>query len=67
MPVEEAVPVEVQHNEATCPICTQPILEASEHENGHDALLCEGSCGRWHHRWCAGVSNVRYTALAESD
>ncbi len=67
---KEAAPtpiVEVEHNDEICPICIQPILEASEHENGHDALLCEGRCKSWYHHWCTGVSNVRYASLSASD
>ncbi len=50
-----------------CTICTQPILEATDQEDGHDALLCEGKCNTWYHRWCAGVTKARYEVLSNTE
>lgn len=49
-----------------CPICAQPIEDASETNEGQAALFCEGDCQCWYHSWCAGVSRQRYQSLAES-
>ena len=51
----------------TCPICTQPIVESSDTEDGEEALLCEGTCNCWLHRWCGGVTKSRYEALSSTE
>ena len=33
----------------TCDVCCSPTVSGKE-----DALLCEGSCQKWFHRYCAG-------------
>ena len=50
-----------------CPMCTQPIEDTTELEDGQEALLCEGKCDCWYHRWCAGVSKERFAALSDSE
>ena len=35
-------------------------------ENEHEAIQCEGSCQKWYHRLCAGVSKYHYDKLADS-
>ena len=35
-------------------------------DNEHDAIQCEGSCQKWYHRLCAGVSKFHYDKLADS-
>ena len=50
-----------------CSICLHPIIEATSDEEGQEAILCEGSCNNWYHRWCAGVSTQRYEALSSSE
>ena len=44
----------------TCPTCVQTIVEATDNREGQEALFCEGNCNTWYHRWCAGVSMLRY-------
>ena len=51
----------------TCPTCAQLILEETDDVQGQEAILCEGSCNSWYHRWCAGVSTQRYEALSRSE
>ena len=51
----------------TCPICALVILESTNDVEGHEALLCEGSCNQWYHRWCAGVSKACYKALSGTE
>ena len=50
-----------------CPICCNIIVEASETFEGQEALLCESTCQKWLHRWCAGVHKENYRDLASSD
>ena len=51
----------------TCPICALVILESTNDVEGHEALLCDGSCNQWYHRWCAGVSKACYEALSGTE
>ena len=39
-------------NADICPTCTQAIVEAAVDTEGQEAILCEGSCNCWYHRWC---------------
>jgi len=51
-----------------CPMCLEPIVDASDQAEGHDAIFCEGDgCRAWHHRWCASVTKKRYALLSVSD
>ena len=43
----------------TCPICLDPIKDASNDCAGEDAIVCEGRCNTWLHR-CAGLSKASY-------
>ena len=51
----------------SCPICCEVIVEANETLEGQEALLCEGTCQKWLHRWCAGVHKENFRDLASSD
>lgn len=42
-------------------MCRSRIIDDEE-----DALLCEGSCQKWFHRYCAGVSVSCYKTLSTS-
>lgn len=46
-----------------CALCCNAIVEGEE-----EALLCEGdgSCNKWMHRYCAGVSASHYESLVKS-
>ena len=46
---------------ATCDLCCKPIVEDRD-----EGLLCEGTCNRWLHRYCAGVTETQYEALQDS-
>ena len=41
--------------------CVKPVVE--DHD---EALLCEGTCDRWLHRYCAGVTETQYEVLQDS-
>ena len=32
-----------------CPICTAQV------KDNQDAIMCDGKCNLWYHRWCASV------------
>ena len=44
-----------------CDLCCKHIVEGRE-----EALQCEGDCGLWFHRYCAGVSTSYFQELANS-
>ena len=50
----------------TCPICDEPIVDASEDNPGQDAIFCEGQCDDWLHRQCAGLSRPRFIEISKS-
>lgn len=50
-----------------CPICSDSIVETTTDVEGQEAILCEGNCSSWYHRWCAGVTALRYEELSDSD
>ena len=45
-----------------CAVCEQCIVDGRD-----QALLCEGYCDCWHHRYCAGVSLPQYERLSSSE
>ncbi|MDD9818427.1 MAG: hypothetical protein OXU61_09900, partial [Gammaproteobacteria bacterium] len=49
-----------------CPTCSNVIKDATSECEGQEALFCEGTCHCWYHRWCVGVSSVRFQPLSES-
>lgn len=50
----------------TCPICLDPIKDATNDCAGEDAIVCEGRCSTWLHRRCAGLSKASYEAATGS-
>ena len=44
-----------------CGVCCKHILEGRE-----EALQCEGGCGLWFHRYCAGVPKAHFDELSNS-
>ena len=47
--------------EYICPVCLDSITDE------HDSIYCEGSCDRWLHRCCAGLSKVLFNVWIDSD
>ena len=43
-----------------CPICTAQV------KDNQDAIMCDGKCNLWYHRWCASVPKKCYSELANS-
>lgn len=50
-----------EQEQSECGLCCDAIVEDRD-----EALFCEGSCNRWMHRYCAGVSLSHYEALQDS-
>ena len=50
-----------------CPVCLDPIVDATEDTEGHEAIYCESTCNSWIHRQCAGLSKTLFKKLEESD
>ena len=48
-------------SEEQCGLCFKAIVE-----NRDEALFCKGSCNKWMHRYCVGVSLSHYEALQYS-
>ena len=44
-----------------CAVCTQVIVDGKD-----EALFCEGACGAWFHRYCAGVPLAYFQQLSLS-
>ncbi len=66
---KEAVSEVLQNNECSsvvCPTCSNNIEDATDVCVGQEALFCEGTCECWYHRWCVGVTRVRFQPLSES-
>lgn len=51
----------VHEESEICDVCCSAIIDDKE-----DALLCEGSCQKWFHRYCAGVSSTCFRLLSNS-
>jgi len=50
----------------TCPICEDLIEDATNKNKGHDSIYCEGNCGAWLHRGCAGLSKGAFAMATKS-
>ena len=51
----------------TCPICLDPIIDATEDSEGQGAVFCEGKCDAWLHRQCAGLSQRLFKLYHKGD
>ena len=62
MPPKKPGPKSTEKSKPTdCDLCRKRIVEGKE-----DALQCEGDCGLWFHRYCAGVSVSHFEELCNS-
>ena len=50
-----------KHKAADCDLCCKRIVEGKD-----EALHCDGGCGLWFHRYCAGVSASHFKDLSNS-
>jgi len=50
-----------------CPICLDPILDATEKSVGQKAIFCKSTCNSWIHRQCVGLSQVLFNLFEESE
>jgi hypothetical protein len=58
---EKKLASDASNTEVQCGLCCKPVVEDRD-----EALLCEGSCNAWLHRYCAGVTVSHYAALQDS-
>ena len=49
-----------------CPVCEEFIKDSSATSDGQDSILCEGTCGTWLHRKCAGLSKKAFQNVCNS-
>lgn len=49
-----------------CPICDEPIIDASAKNDGQESILCESKCNSWLHRTCAGLSKAAFQIVTSS-
>lgn len=54
-------------SEHTCTICEYTIREVKSRSKGQDVVFCDGFCHAWLHCHCAGLSRLRFEALANSE
>ena len=52
---------------AACPICAKTVIDASESEEGDEAVFCEGGCQCWLQRCCACLPKPEFDKLNEED
>jgi len=52
---------------AICPICEKTVNDASETEDGDEAVFCDGECQCWLHRCCACLPKPEFDKLNEED
>lgn len=45
----------------SCPICEEAIVDESD-----DSIFCDGPCGSWLHRQCAGLSRLAFALATKS-
>ena len=44
---------EQEQDVAVCSVCDKEVVDATDEEDGDDAVFCEGECQSWLHRNCA--------------
>ena len=54
-------------NATICPICLDPIIDATTDAEGQEAIYCESICDAWIHRQCAGPSKTLYEVYQNGD
>ena len=53
--------------QAVCPICTKTVNDATELEEGDEAVFCDGECQCWLHWCCACLPKPEFDKLNEED
>ena len=52
---------------AICPICEKTVNDASETEDGDEAVFCDGKCQCWLHRCCTCLPKPEFDKLNEEN
>ncbi|XP_065905403.1 uncharacterized protein [Dysidea avara] len=55
------------NNTTVCPVCLDPIIDATEETEGQEAIFCESACNSWIHRQCAGLSQALFKKYEERE
>lgn len=63
----EPSPSAQKGDESQCAICLKVIEDRSANSEGEDSVFCEGTCQRWLHRTCAGLTDPAFDDLRNSD
>ena len=53
--------------QAVCPICAKTVNDATELEEGDEAVFCDGECQCWLHWCCACLPKPEFDKLNEED
>ena len=53
---------DVTRNNGNCDLCCTKISDGKE-----EAVQCEGVCGLWFHRYCAGISATHFQTLSTTN
>ena len=48
-----------------CQVCEDVIVDASTTKKGQESIFCEGPCGSWLHRYCAGLSKAVFASISK--
>lgn len=60
-------PIKRKVKGTVCPICDIEIKDSGPRSKGDDAVECEGVCGSWLHRQCAGLSKQAFAVVSKSE
>ena len=52
---------------SVCPVCLNPIVDATVEKEDQEGIYCENICNSWIHRQCASLSQARYKFYEQGD
>ena len=65
MPPKRKSPASADKN--FCAVCEEEVSEPVSGRGGDEAVKCEGICGAWLHRKCAGLTKMAFAEVCKSD
>ena len=65
MPPKKKSPASADKN--FCAVCEEEVSEPVSGRGGDEAVKCEGICGAWLHRKCAGLTKMAFAEVCKSD
>ena len=63
MPPKKQAITTIRH---ICPTCDDDVEEAGSSSTGQDSTFCDGQCGSWLHRGCAGLYKKVFLMVSKS-